>query len=157
MTCKHDEGLYQSALYLFVTFDPKFLKVANDMAKDMELRTSFVIERLALAHLAELAANEELAGRTIPKIMNEFAPGMDAETFYQSWKDNKVKQANADRDLADRMVELNKYLLPSEQAVNIEELRDRKALADLLADNPPEKHDMLKRAWAHDKEMKHNH
>jgi len=100
---KHDDKLCELATYLFTTFDPHFLNVANNMARDMELQTGFVIERLALTHMAELAADEEIAGGVIPKLMMEFMPGMTAEEFYTNWKDNKVRQARADETLAENM------------------------------------------------------
>ena len=133
---KHDDNLCELATYLFTTFDPHFLNVAARMARDLELQTGFVIERLALAHMAELAAEETLAGGTIPKLMPEFAPGMTATQFYDSWLSNKVKQARADETLAKRMTELNQYLLPGEKPANIETLKRRRDKAEFLKNHP---------------------
>lgn len=150
--CKHDSDLYQSALYLFVNFDPHFLQVCNNMAKDMELRTAFIIERLALAHLAELAADEELAGGTIPKLMPQFAPGMTGTEFYDNWKSNLVRLARADETLAEHMKELQtKYGRPGDFNVGIVELRKREHDAE-FAKLPPETQAKIKRADARQQE-----
>ena len=82
----------ESGIYLITTFSPEFLNLANGIAKNLNLKTAFVVERFALAHLAERAAESELAGGTIPRTMLELAPGLDAEAFYTHWKSEKIRQ-----------------------------------------------------------------
>jgi hypothetical protein len=143
------------ALRFYLDFDPKFMNMVECFAHDLQVKPSFVIERMALAHYAEMAAEEELAGQPLPKALMEFAPGMDAEQFYDYWKSSKVKQANADLDLAGRMTELNKYLLPGERAGSVypSELQRRKDRAELIKQFPDKK-DVFERADARQEEKR---
>jgi hypothetical protein len=85
--------LFKTSILLYLNLNDDFKNAMQAMAKDMGLTYPFVIERLALSHLAEMAAAEELAGGHMPRALNEFTPGQTAREFYDSWKDNKVKQA----------------------------------------------------------------
>jgi hypothetical protein len=74
------------------------MNMLEAFAHDIDAKPSFVCERLALAHYAEMSAEEEIAGQPLPRALMEFTTGIDAEEFYKSWKASKVKQLQAQEE-----------------------------------------------------------
>ena len=89
--------LFKNAVAFYLLFDDEFLGMAQKMAGDLGLSTSFVIERLSLVTLAEMAADEGTAGEPIQRLLVEFTPGLSAQQFFDSWKNNKIEQLKRQR------------------------------------------------------------
>jgi len=145
-------NLFRVSVIFYAGLSMDFKDSMQRIADNLHVQPTFAIERLALAHLAEMAADEEIAGGPIPRALQEFAPGQTANQFYDAWKERKVKFSQADQRLADRMTELNKYKLPGEQAVYPSELQRRKDLAELTKQFP-DKAGIFERADAKQREF----
>jgi predicted transcriptional regulator len=84
--------LFRVSVLFYAGLSMDFKDSMQRIADNLHVLPTFVIERLALAHLAEMAADEEIAGQPIPKAIMELAPGLSSQQFYDAWKAQKVKQ-----------------------------------------------------------------
>jgi hypothetical protein len=163
--------LFKQALVLYLGFSDDFLKIYHRMASDLGVQPPFVIERMALAYFAELAAEEEVQieafGKPLPRALPEFAPGQTSFEFFEAWKDNKVKEIRyhlqGPNYISPAEAELLKYQKEGE-TVTYEELIRRKHNAEFeaeIAKLPPDKQQKLRAAFqrteTRQKEMRAKH
>lgn len=90
------------AIELLIGFDSEFLGFAERYARDLGITASMLIERAALCHIAERAADEEFYGQPSPEALIEYAPnpGITARQFFDNEVENRVNQmklANPDQ------------------------------------------------------------
>ena len=148
-------------------FSDDFQDAIYKLANDLGISPSFVIEHLALAHWAEMAASEEVNGGPIPRALMEFIPGLTSRQFFDYWRDNKVKEIRyhlqGPNYISPAEAELLKYQKEGE-TVTYEELIRRKHNAEFeaeIATLPPDKQQKLRAARQRDelrqKEMRAKH
>lgn len=134
--------IYESALNLFLGFDPYFLLRMSGLAEHWSLPPSIVIENLAILGYAKLKADAEQHGGQMLLynfVFDENGPirgeRLEAQclsyTQHEAFEYTQLKQLLADKNLSERMTELNKYLSPDERpgSIKIQELERREAIA----------------------------
>lgn len=145
---KDIEWLAQQGVEIACNLDaPVFTQIHNQAAR-LELPLSRVIENYFIDRWAYESAESEVNGPVL--LLTQFARNENDEmiigeelfnmlknSYTKRLKDYNILQTEkADKQLADRMTELNKYLLPGEQSANIETLRRRRDKAEFLKNHP---------------------
>ena len=135
----NDNKLIEQGKRLFFQMDSSLLNRIQIFSEGLGIEPWLVIQNLLIDQWARTAAKAKVEGGFVRRLLPEFAKEVledgtekvvTGEPLFSSlvqWYEQELKQPLQDQELAKRMTELNKYKLPGEQSVTIQELQRRQA------------------------------
>ena len=131
--------LMEQGKMLFSQIDPSLLSRLRIFSEGLEIPMWLVIQNLLIDQWARTAARAKVEGGFVHRLLPEFAEEtledgterlVTGEALFRSlvdWYEQELEQPLQDQELARHMAELNKYKLPGEQSVTVQELQRRQA------------------------------